>query len=183
MQRKYKTIGSLTIISLSATLTNTLTYHMLIVGSKHNNATVTQVVRCERCKFRKGMKVNNEVYQIRLFGALSVKRTQLIHLLQLTLTRTEVVKWKTEARKAGYSQQGYPQELKQLLAALWDPTVVYGEQQQTVVVSSLTEEDCLCYSVCFLHPRAASLPIHSQGNLQTALKTTKIKKTRISIRD
>lgn len=40
MQRKYKTIGSLTIISLSATFTNTLTHQMLIVGSKHNNATL-----------------------------------------------------------------------------------------------------------------------------------------------
>lgn len=35
---------------------------MLIVGSKQNNATVTQVVQCERCKLKKGMKVNNEVH-------------------------------------------------------------------------------------------------------------------------
>ena len=122
------------------------------------------------------MKVKNEVHLFRLFGALSVKRTQLIHLLHLMLSRTEVVKQKTEVRKACYSQQVYPQELKQLQAALWDPTVVHGEQQWTVVVPSLTEEDCLCYSVCFLDLRAASLPIRSQGNLQTALKTTKIKK-------
>lgn len=42
MQRKYKTIGSLTIISPCVTFTNTLTQQMLIVGSKHSNATLSR---------------------------------------------------------------------------------------------------------------------------------------------